>query len=289
MVPADFPNTNPPQTAIDYHYSDTISKQGNYSTGSWVEESFHQSFAKNTELPETRSDEYDEDYHSEKNIEYHGLAMDDRGLLHRSSVDVTSTLIDSKPMPSIDVKTRKQRGAEATPFALTYRSGICLSRQPSDRQQQQPIDRHPLQTSIQDQLNNNTDYDLIPDEFGIFRDSAGRARGMDGSILNVSKEDFAEIFTMHGSDLFFQPKKESAIRPSIDRRPLSLIDGLAAPEQNSYNKSEIDELVNEIDRVIRTSDDFHSKRLDEIYYPFDNRDGYDSETTRFSSRTVTIN
>ena len=96
-----------PQTAIDYHYSDTISKQGNYSIGSWVEESFHQSFAKNTELPETRSDEYDEDYHSEKNIEYHGLAMDDRELLHTSSVDVTSTLIDSKPMPSIDVKTPK--------------------------------------------------------------------------------------------------------------------------------------------------------------------------------------
>ena len=82
----------------------------------------------NTELPETRSDEYDEDYHREKNIEYH-LAMDNRGLLHTSSVDVTSTLIDSKPMPSIDskpmpsidVKTGNQRGADATLFALTYR------------------------------------------------------------------------------------------------------------------------------------------------------------------------
>ena len=52
---------------------------------------------------------------------------------------------------------------------------------------------------------------------------------------------------------------------------MSSIDGLATPEQNSYNKVEIDELVNEIYRVSRTSDDFHSKRLDDIYYPFDNR------------------
>ena len=29
-----------------------------------------------TALPEMQSDEYDEDYHREKNIEYRGLAMD---------------------------------------------------------------------------------------------------------------------------------------------------------------------------------------------------------------------
>ncbi|KAF2543789.1 hypothetical protein F2Q68_00030851 [Brassica cretica] len=153
-----------------------------------------------TELPETRSDEYDEDYHREKNIEYHGLAMDDQGLLHTSSANATSTSIDSRPTPSIDV---------------------------------------------------------------------GRAQGMDGSILNVSKEDFAELFVMHGSDLFCQPKEESTIPPSIDKRTLSSIDGMVTPAKDSYNKAEIDELVEEIYRVIRTFDDFHSKRLDDIYYPFD--------------------
>ena len=30
-----------------------------------------------------QSDEYDEDYHREKNIEYRGLAMDDRGVIPR--------------------------------------------------------------------------------------------------------------------------------------------------------------------------------------------------------------
>ena len=92
---------------------------------------------------------------------------------------------------------------------------------------------------------------------------------MDGSILNVSKEDFAELFVMHGSDLFWQPKEESTIPPSIDKRPLSSIDGMVTPAKDSYNKAEVDELVEEIYRVIRTLDDFHSKRLDDIYYPFD--------------------
>ena len=65
-----------PQTSIDYHYGDTISRQGDYSIGSWANDSPHESFAVDSELPETRSYEYDEDYHREKNIEYHGLAMD---------------------------------------------------------------------------------------------------------------------------------------------------------------------------------------------------------------------
>ncbi|KAH0926383.1 hypothetical protein HID58_018639, partial [Brassica napus] len=75
-------------------------------------------------------------------------------------------------------------------------------------------------------------------------------------------------------------------------RPLSSIDGLAAPEKNSYNKAQIDELVNEIYRVISTSDDFNSKRLDDIYYLFDNningvyyplRDDVDFLTTRLDA------
>ncbi|XP_048621675.1 uncharacterized protein LOC106446274 isoform X1 [Brassica napus] len=186
-----------------------------------------------------RSDEYDKDNHREKSIKYHGLTMDDRGLLHTSSADVTSTSIDSRPTPSIDSRNNPS-------IVIRYKH---LS---------------------EEYLNNNTDYDLISDEFGMFRDSERRARGMHGSILNVSKEDSEELFSMHGSNLFCQPKKESATRPSIDRRPFSSINGLVAPEKNNYTKVEIDVLVEEIYRVIRTSDDFHSKRLDDIYYPIDN-------------------
>ena len=42
------------------------------------------------------------------------------------------------------------------------------------------------------------------------------------------------------------------------------------PDEASYSKAEIDEMVAEIYKVLRTSDDYHSKRLDDIYYPFDN-------------------
>ena len=42
------------------------------------------------------------------------------------------------------------------------------------------------------------------------------------------------------------------------------------PEQDNYSKAEIDELVAEIYRDIRTSNNYHSKRLDDIYYPFNN-------------------
>ena len=61
-----------------------MSRQGYYSIGSWADESHHESFAVDIALPEMQSDEHDEDYYREKNIEYCGLTMDDRGLLHTS-------------------------------------------------------------------------------------------------------------------------------------------------------------------------------------------------------------
>ncbi|KAF2587877.1 hypothetical protein F2Q70_00038562 [Brassica cretica] len=43
-----------PQTSIDYHYGDTINKQGDYSIGNWADDSHHESFAVDTALPEMR-------------------------------------------------------------------------------------------------------------------------------------------------------------------------------------------------------------------------------------------
>ncbi|KAF3589980.1 hypothetical protein F2Q69_00029201 [Brassica cretica] len=60
---------------------------------------------------------------------------------------------------------------------------------------------------------------------------------MDGSILNVSKEDFIELFAMHRSNLFSQSHNEAAIQPSIDRTPLSSIDGLLANGQRVYDQN----------------------------------------------------
>ena len=55
-----------PQTAIDYNYGDTISRQGDYSIGSWADESLHESFAVDTVDPTMQSNEYDEDYQNEE-------------------------------------------------------------------------------------------------------------------------------------------------------------------------------------------------------------------------------
>ena len=119
---------------------------------------------------------------------------------------------------------------------------------------------------------------------------------MGGRILHISKEDIAEIIAMNGSSNFFNLKNISEDPPSIDDASAPSIDSYfeskqttlhqnrkrkarwentkvpipTVPEQNNYNKTEIDELVAEIYRAIRTSDDYHSKRLDDVYYPFDN-------------------
>lgn len=88
-----------------------------------------------TALPEMRSDEYDEEYHREKMIEYHGLVMDDEGILDSSHATKNEALINRDTNPSIDV--------HQTPDSEV-------------------------------QVNDNIDYGyLTPDEYGIFRDPEG--------------------------------------------------------------------------------------------------------------------
>ncbi|KAG5414877.1 hypothetical protein IGI04_002444 [Brassica rapa subsp. trilocularis] len=55
----------------------------------------------------------------------------------------------------------------------------------------------------------NIDYDfLTPDEFGIFRDTDGNARAMDGRILQVSREDISDILQVaNGPDNLFSQQR----------------------------------------------------------------------------------
>ncbi|KAF2577292.1 hypothetical protein F2Q68_00004842 [Brassica cretica] len=120
--------------------------------------------------------------------------MDDRGLLHTWSADVTSTSIDSNIELSID-------------------------------DHQKP--------NLEVQVKDNTDYGyLTPDEFGIFKDSEGQARAMDGRLLNISKEDIADIIAMNGSNNFFHSKKRSNDPPSIEDTAAPSIDGQFEPKQS---------------------------------------------------------
>ncbi|KAG5388536.1 hypothetical protein IGI04_030077 [Brassica rapa subsp. trilocularis] len=59
--------------------------------------------------------------------------------------------------------------------------------------------------SLSTKNNMSIDYDfLLPDEFGIFRDQDGHARAMDGRILQVSREDIADILQLaNGANNFF--------------------------------------------------------------------------------------
>ena len=98
------------------------------------------------------------------------------------------------------------------------------------------------------------------DEYGVYKVEDGFAHDEDGRIIHVSKEDIRAILqraAMVGHICIGLPEYAKVPIPTV-------------PAQNSYIKVEIDALVDGIYIVIRTSDDFHSKRLDDIYYPFDN-------------------
>ncbi|KAF3560690.1 hypothetical protein DY000_02015469 [Brassica cretica] len=241
-----------PQTSIDYHYGDTISRQSDYSIGSWADDSHHERFAVDTELPEIRSDEYDEDYHIDKIIEYGGLVMDDRGVLHTSIADNKATSIDNNTKPVIDT--------HHTPD---------------------------FENRVEDPP------------------SVDKA---DASLINGQSE--FRLRALH------QNRKR---KPHWEMRSeYSVIS--TVPEQATYRKAEVDELVASIYRAMRTTDDSHSKmlddpsidartrtlidartrtsiearlatfedrlqaftyRLDGVYYPL--RDGIDSLTTRLDA------
>ncbi|KAH0922658.1 hypothetical protein HID58_022676, partial [Brassica napus] len=69
------------------------------------------------------------------------------------------------------------------------------------------------------------------------------------------------------------------------------------PEKDTYNKAEVDELVADINGAMRTTYDYHSKRLDDVYHPFNNkqspsidrhtRPSIDSDHTSLRGKLVT--
>ncbi|KAF3544623.1 hypothetical protein DY000_02007876 [Brassica cretica] len=148
---------------------------------------------------------------------------------------------------------------------------------------------HTPDSAVQVKVNKDNGY-LTLDEFDIFKDPEGQARSMDGCILNISREEISEIIAMNGSKNFLDMHNKAEDPPSIDEADAPSIDGQSefrrrvlhqnrkrkprwemrneygisiVQEQDTYNKAEIY-------RAMRTTYDYHSKRLDEIYYLFDN-------------------
>ncbi|KAF2554609.1 hypothetical protein F2Q68_00015485 [Brassica cretica] len=107
----------------------------------------------------------------------------------------------------------------------------------------------------------NIDYGfLTPDEFGIFRDPDGNARAIDGRILQVSREDIADILQVaNGPDNLFSQQRGTAdviqtdpnnhagvttteTNPDLSRQPKgqASIDGITETSINRVTPTSID-------------------------------------------------
>ncbi|WZZ15693.1 hypothetical protein YC2023_108782 [Brassica napus] len=123
----------------------------------------------------------------------------------------------------------------------------------------------------------NIDYGfLTPDEFGIFRDPDGNTRAIDGRILQVSREDIADILQVaNGPDnLFSQQRGTPAV---IQADPNNQV-GVATTEINPdlsrqpKGKASIDGTTEtSIDRVTPTSIDRDDPTSIDTRYEFGNR------------------
>ncbi|KAG5388732.1 hypothetical protein IGI04_030273 [Brassica rapa subsp. trilocularis] len=117
----------------------------------------------------------------------------------------------------------------------------------------------------------NIDYGfLTPDEFGIFRDPDGNARAMDGRILQVSREDIADILQVaNGPDNLFSQQRGT---PDVIQTNPSNHVGVATTEINPVShqpkgQASIDSTTEtSIDRVTPTSiDRDNSTSIDRRY------------------------
>ena len=99
------------------------------------------------------------------------------------------------------------------------------------------------------------------DEYGIYRDEHGNARSVDGRIIYVSKEDIGEIMeraAIDGHTHICLPEYAE----KVTRTMLVPV---------TYSRGEINEMVHGIYRAHEMSLDDSYMRLDDVYYPIENR------------------
>ncbi|XP_033140706.1 uncharacterized protein LOC117131874 [Brassica rapa] len=133
--------------------------------------------------------------------------------------------------------------------------------------------------------NMSIDYDfLLPYEFGIFRDQDGYARAMDGRILQVSREDIANIVQLaNGIDnLFTQQRSIPDNNPTVpDEYPEATITRIGSHQTcKPVSHASIDEVAStSLDRVTPTLlDKASSPSIDRRYEC--GRRAYDSYEAR---------
>lgn len=160
--------------------------EGNYYIGSWTYDHYIESFTVETKSPDTRSDEYDEDYRRKKAIECQGL--------HREEDLITYTFCPLHPADRARAETDSlfvEACGEGTCFNRVYRAdkdkSIDINTSTSiDNNNNTSIDisykpliaiHQPSTSELSEQHKLDYGY-LTPNEFGIFRDPKGQERAM---------------------------------------------------------------------------------------------------------------
>ncbi|KAF2605952.1 hypothetical protein F2Q68_00044146 [Brassica cretica] len=178
-------------TLPDQFYPDFAFQQPNKkgrddnSIGSWADSGFHESFEVETVIPSSNEDpteEYDEDYWKERAIE---IAMQDERYSRHSFNNTSPPSIDRVYSASVDTHPYPEKQSYAS---IDTTPGTSID----------------IKVAAFEKEKGNIP---IPS-----RDPDGHTRAMDGIILQVSREDIADILQLaNGPD-------NLAPSPSIDRR-----------------------------------------------------------------------
>ncbi|KAF3594228.1 hypothetical protein DY000_02022464 [Brassica cretica] len=162
-------------TSIDIRAAAKIQEQENIPSPTRFIDTYIKRFAPLKPPPHTRADTQAEKMNTLPSTST-GKSMKSNHLKNTSSAEITLPSIDASVSTSIDT---------------TLNPNLSISK-----------------------LNDNANIDygfLTPDEFGIFRDPDGNARAIDGRILQVSREDIADILQVaNGPDNLFSQQQLSA-------------------------------------------------------------------------------
>ncbi|KAF2575811.1 hypothetical protein F2Q70_00002021 [Brassica cretica] len=173
----------PPNHCYPHFAFQPPSKRGrdDYSIGSWAESGFHESFAVDTVITspnEEHTEEYDEDYWKERAIE---MSLQDERLETHKFTNTFSTSFDEVHSTSVDTHPRP---AKQPLTSIDTHTGTSIDIRAAAK--------------IQKQEN-------IPSPT---RDPDGNARAIDGRILQVSREDIADILQVaNGPDNLFSQQR----------------------------------------------------------------------------------
>ncbi|KAG5384420.1 hypothetical protein IGI04_035890 [Brassica rapa subsp. trilocularis] len=196
-----------------------------YSIGSWADSGFHESFAVDTVITspnEEHTKEYDDDYWKERAIE---MSLQDERFETHNITNTFATSFDEVHSTSVDTHPRP---AKQPLTSIDTHTGTSIDIRAAAK--------------IQEQEN-------IPSPT---RDPDGNARAIDGWILQVSKEDIADILQVaNGPDNLFSQQRGTL--DVIQTDPNKHV-GVAATEINADLSCQL-KGQESIDRITPTSTD----------------------------------